>query len=117
MRPTRQLASLFEFPVLFYVLVILVLITAVQDVWLPRLCWCYVILRTGHAIVHIGFNRLWARTPVFIAGQFVEIENRESGGVIGDNETSFLAARSIAATIPGKRVLKHIHADDVRLRR
>lgn len=71
MRPTRQLANLFEFPVLFYLAVLLTIVLGLQDAWLPVLCWCYVGLRWAHAVVHIGLNRLWIRTPLFISGQLV----------------------------------------------
>ncbi len=71
MRPTRQLANLFEFPVLFYAAVVLIIVLGLRDDWLPVLCWCYVALRCAHAFVHIGLNRLWIRTPIFILGQFV----------------------------------------------
>ena len=69
MRPTRQLANLFEFPVLFYSVVVLIVSLAVKDTWLPSLCWCFVVLRCLHAIIHIAFNRLWMRTPIFMVSQ------------------------------------------------
>ena len=71
MRPTRQLTNLFEFPVLFYLVVVLAVMIRSSDQWMPALCWAYVALRWAHAISHIGFNRLWIRTPVFVLGQFV----------------------------------------------
>lgn len=71
MRPTRQLTNLFEFPILFYLLVTLVVGMGIDDPWLPALCWIFVVLRWAHAVVHVGFNRLWIRTPVFMLGQFV----------------------------------------------
>ena len=71
MRPTRQLTNLFEFPVLFYAVVILAIVLGLEDSWLRGLCWCYVALRWAHAIIHIGFNRLWIRTPIFMVSQFI----------------------------------------------
>jgi hypothetical protein len=71
MRPTRQLANLFEFPVLFYAAVAMIVACGLRDAWLPGLCRAYVVLRGLHALVHIAYNRLWLRTPLFMAGQFV----------------------------------------------
>lgn len=71
MRPTRQLANLFEFPVLFYTGVVLIIVLGVSDAWLPALSTLYVVFRWAHALAHLGFNRLWVRTPIFMLGQFV----------------------------------------------
>jgi hypothetical protein len=70
-RPTRQLANLFEFPVLFYALVAIAIAAGLKDPLLPGLCWAYVGLRWLHAISHIGFNKLWVRTPIFMAGNLL----------------------------------------------
>jgi hypothetical protein len=71
MRPTRQLANLFEFPVLFYTAVAMIVAVGVSDAWLQRLCWTYAAMRWAHALIHVTVNRLWIRTPVFIVSQFV----------------------------------------------
>jgi hypothetical protein len=71
MRPTRQLVNLFEFPVLFYVAIAMLIGTGVQDSLIQGLCWAYVALRWAHAISHLAWNRLWLRTPLFAAGNTV----------------------------------------------
>jgi hypothetical protein len=71
MRPTRQLANLFEFPVLFYVATAILIAINVTDDSLKTLCWGYVSLRWLHAISHLLLNRLLLRTPVFAAGNIV----------------------------------------------
>ncbi|MDB5977284.1 MAG: hypothetical protein JWR07_4044 [Nevskia sp.] len=71
MRPTRQLTNLFEFPVLFYTVVAMIIAVGLRDSWMPKLCWAYVALRWMHAFIHIFVNRLWIRTPAFMVGQFV----------------------------------------------
>ena len=70
-RPTRQLANQFEYPVLFYTLIALAIGLGLEDAWLPGLAWGYVGLRWAHAASHLWFNRLYVRTPVFIAGNLV----------------------------------------------
>jgi len=71
MRPTRQLANLFEFPVLFYAAAAILIGIGMQDGLLQELCWAYVALRWLHASTHLILNRLWLRTPVFMAGNLV----------------------------------------------
>lgn len=71
LRPTRQLANQFEFPVLFYGLVAIAIATPVQDPLIAGLAWCYVALRWAHALSHLAFNRLYVRTPIFMAGNVV----------------------------------------------
>ena len=61
----------FELPVLFYVLMILLLITRQADFILMTLAWIFVALRVVHAYVHLTSNRLSARGPVFILGAIV----------------------------------------------
>jgi hypothetical protein len=63
--------SQFELPVLFYVLMILLLITRKADYVMVMLAWIFVALRIVHAYVHLTSNRLSARGPVFILGAIV----------------------------------------------
>ncbi|MEI9985387.1 MAG: MAPEG family protein [Aliidongia sp.] len=71
MRPTRQLANLFEFPVLYYAAVSILIGTGLQDGLVQKLCWMYAALRWAHALSHLLVNRLWLRTPVFAASNLV----------------------------------------------
>ncbi len=61
----------FELPVLFYVLMILLLITRQADFILMTLAWIFVALRIVHAYVHLTSNRLPLRGPIFILGAIV----------------------------------------------
>ncbi len=55
----------FELPVLFYVLMILLLITRQADFILMTLAWIFVVLRIVHAYVHLTSNNLNLRGPLF----------------------------------------------------
>jgi hypothetical protein len=72
-RPTRQLANLFEFPMLFYAAVAILIGSGVLDETLRLLCCSYAVLRWMHAVIHLLRNRLWLRTPVFAMGNLVLI--------------------------------------------
>ncbi|BBK31976.1 hypothetical protein EDC65_0776 [Stella humosa] len=71
LRPTRQLANQFEFPVLFYVLIAFAIAVPLEDPLIATLAWCYVALRWAHALSQVAFNRLYIRTPVFMVGNLV----------------------------------------------
>ena len=57
-----------EMPVLFYVVVLLGLVTRSLDVTLYVLMWMFVLSRVVHATIHVTTNRLSHRTPVFLVG-------------------------------------------------
>jgi hypothetical protein len=57
-----------EMPVLFYVVVLLALITQTLDVTLYVLMWMFVLSRIVHVFIHVTSNRLDHRTPVFLIG-------------------------------------------------
>jgi hypothetical protein len=60
--------NLFELPVLFYVLVLLVLTTRINDVVLVVLAWAFVISRVVHAYIHTGRNDVRMRGAVYGIG-------------------------------------------------
>jgi hypothetical protein len=60
-----------ELPVLFYVLTILAWITRHADLLFVVLAWIFVLLRIGHAVIHVTDNRLRRRGLVFIVGAIV----------------------------------------------
>src|SRR5919109_2171060 len=64
-----QIANAFhnqlELPVLFYVVVLLALVTETLDVVLLLLSWMFVLARLIHAYVHVTSNRLDRRTGIF----------------------------------------------------
>ena len=63
--------SQFELPVLFYVLMILLMITRQADFIQVTLAWIFVALRVVHAYIHLTSNRLTLRGPLFILGAIV----------------------------------------------
>ncbi|HWB45378.1 MAG TPA: MAPEG family protein [Hyphomicrobiaceae bacterium] len=58
----------FELPVLFYVLVLLVLVTRMSDVLLVVLAWVFVLSRVVHAYIHTGSNDVRLRGGVYGVG-------------------------------------------------
>ena len=52
--PTRNLANLFEMPVLYFALVPLLMLTRHADHTQVALAWTFVLLRIGHSVVHIA---------------------------------------------------------------
>jgi hypothetical protein len=57
-----------ELPMLFYVAVLLALVTNSLDVVLYVLMWMFVISRYVHTYIHATYNRLDHRTAVFMLG-------------------------------------------------
>ena len=72
--PTRTeqvgnaVANQFELPLLFYVLVILALITRKADLLFVVMSWMFVVARIAHAFIHTGSNVVQIRGPVFGVG-------------------------------------------------
>lgn len=67
----RAFENQFEMPVLFYVLVILALITKEADLLFVVMAWIWVLTRVVHALVHTTSNRLSLRFPAFLAGVLI----------------------------------------------
>jgi len=63
--------SQFELPVLFYVLMILLLVTRQADIIQITLAWIFVVMRVAHACVHLTTNDVRARGPLFGIGLLV----------------------------------------------
>jgi hypothetical protein len=61
----------FETPVLFYVVIVLALITRQADILFVLLAWVFVILRYVHAFVHTTSNRVPRRGLVYAASSLV----------------------------------------------
>jgi hypothetical protein len=57
-----------ETPLLFYVLILLAIITETADSILFILSWLFVGSRFAHAYIHLTSNRLPARASVFLVG-------------------------------------------------
>lgn len=63
----RHVANLFEAPVLFYLIVIIAVVTQ-QIGWLPLvLAWGYVLFRYAHSYVHLTSNNVLLRFRLFAA--------------------------------------------------
>ena len=70
-KAARQLANLFESPVLFYVACLTAMTTNQTGVAIAALAWVYVVLRYVHAWVHLTGNRVRHRMKVFGASWLV----------------------------------------------
>ena len=65
LKASRHFSNLFEAPVLFYVACILGLILPVQGYTFLVLSWLYVFVRSAHAYIHIGPNKIPHRMFVY----------------------------------------------------
>lgn len=64
--PSDNLMNLFELPVLFYVIVILLYVTDRGDAAYLALAWAYVLLRALHSLIHCTYNRVMHRFGVYV---------------------------------------------------
>ena len=62
----RSFHNQLETPILFYVLVILALITTKADMLFVVMSWIWVAVRIAHAFVHVTSNRISLRFPLFL---------------------------------------------------
>ncbi len=65
--PSDNLMNLFEMPVLFYILTILLYVTGLAGTGHPVLASVYVALRYAHSVIHITYNRVLHRFLVYVA--------------------------------------------------
>lgn len=63
---SRHLMNLFETPVLFYIVAILIFVTGTTSAALVTLAWLYVTLRAVHCWIHLGANVVIWRFRVFV---------------------------------------------------
>lgn len=68
---SRHYVNLFEMPVLFYVLTVLLYVTQQVNAWMVGAAWLYVALRYGHSIVHLTSNRVLPRFTLYFASTAV----------------------------------------------
>jgi hypothetical protein len=61
----------FQLPILFYLLVVLALVTGHTEAWLVGFSWVFVILRLLHALIHTTTNNVPRRFLLFTAGMIV----------------------------------------------
>ncbi len=67
---SRSYQNQFELPVLFYVLVLIALVTRKPDIWLATGAWLFVISRLVHAYIHVTKNVVQARFQAYVVGAF-----------------------------------------------
>jgi hypothetical protein len=63
----------FEMPMLFFVVVILAILTGAADYPMTALAWVYVILRIIHAAIHTTYNKIRDRFLVYLLSNIVLI--------------------------------------------
>lgn len=65
--PSDNLKNLFELPVLFYALVLLLFVTNRVDGTYVAAAWGFVVFRIAHSVVHCTFNRVMVRFYCYLA--------------------------------------------------
>ena len=68
---SRNLVNIFEVPVLFFVVCILIYVTANVDMYYVLLAWVYVLGRYVHTYIHVTSNDVRQRFFVYMATNFV----------------------------------------------
>jgi hypothetical protein len=64
--PSDNLKNLFELPVLFYALALLLFVTNGVDTTYVAAAWLFVVLRAAHSVVHCTFNRVMVRFSCYL---------------------------------------------------
>jgi hypothetical protein len=67
---SRNFSNQFELPVLFYAAVAFAIILRQADMIMIALAWVFAATRLGHAVVHIGSNRVQYRGAFYLVGAF-----------------------------------------------
>ena len=67
---SRSYQNQFELPVLFYLLVVLVLVTRKVDLWLVAGAWLFAVSRLLHALIHVTSNNVRNRFYAYLIGTF-----------------------------------------------
>ena len=70
-RASDNFVNLFEVPLLFHVLCIVLLVTQTQNPWFVYGAWLYVILRVMHSAVQCTYNRVMHRFSIYFASTLV----------------------------------------------
>lgn len=65
--PSDNLKNLFELPVLFYALALLLFVTNRVDGTYVAAAWAFVVFRAAHSFVHCTFNRVMVRFSCYLA--------------------------------------------------
>lgn len=64
--PAYNLSNLFELPILFYVLCLLVMFMGIQSIAVITFSWIFVIFRVLHSLVHCTYNRVTHRFLAYL---------------------------------------------------
>ena len=70
-KTTRHLANLFEAPVLFYLICVLIIVLQIQSTLLVQLAWGYVVVRILHSLIHLSYNKVEHRLGLFLMSQVI----------------------------------------------
>jgi len=71
MQAEQHYANLYETPVLFYAVVILIYVLNMTNLISLCLTWAYTASRLMHAYIHMGHNRLATRRYVFLSSVMI----------------------------------------------
>jgi hypothetical protein len=71
LKTQNHLRNLTEIPPLFYIVGLAIMITAKTDSLFVLLAWSYVVLRIGHGLVHLTFNKVPPRFLFFALSNLV----------------------------------------------
>jgi hypothetical protein len=69
--PNRNYMNLLELPMLFYVVCLVLYVTAGASTVAIALAWAFVALRIVHSVVHLTYNHVLHRLAVFTAANVV----------------------------------------------
>lgn len=69
--PNRNYMNLLEFPVLFYVVCLLIYVTETASPVMIVLAWSYVAFRVIHSIIHLTYNHVIHRLIAFAVSNLV----------------------------------------------
>ena len=69
--PSDNLKNLFELPVLFYLLIVLLLDTGHANANFVSAAWAFVALRTLHSAIHCTYNDVTHRFTVYVMSSLV----------------------------------------------
>ena len=64
--PSDNLKNLFELPVLFYALALVLFVTNRVDTTYLAAAWVFVLFRAAHSVVHCTFNRVMVRFSCYL---------------------------------------------------
>lgn len=70
-RAADNFNNLFEVPVLFFIVCLVMLLTGIESLPLLLLAWGYVLLRSLHSLIQTTYNKVLHRFSVYVASTLV----------------------------------------------